>query len=857
MAFNPLQRFRRHQKAIFAGLTIICMLTFVLTSGVGSGGDFFSELQRMIGVRSTATEAARLFGKRVEMADIMRLREQRRLANQFMTASLEFALNNALGELQTAVPDLDNQIKSQLQQVLFARQLIDRGFGREYFEQQLFGFLRQLEALIEGLRAEDKKSDADKIAQLRDLLQKDLALAQRHDDIYEGVPLYFGGSTSVDGILDFMIWERLADELGIHLSLDDVGQEYKRETLGLLTGEQTANLQQALFRSGRANTPRLLAALGDEFRVRMAQAALVGYDPNAIIRAPAPVTPYELWQYYERTRTEVSVDILPVAVDPFTAQVKAPTEEELRSFFEKYKDQEYAPENEAPGFKLPQRIAIEWIAASKDAPHYRKAAENGIVGLIAEIPVDPLAALGFMYGLNEEYQRLRENFDSANWNYYRMPAWTEGDFRLSLYTYKALHRVENVTSFVALLTGDIAQCKGGLATGLSTLQAPVSLKGAATLQEAISLREVVAQEAQRSVPLVIGLFGTGTAGQPQLSAAGIFEDAAKLPQYLPLQVVQGDMIRRVESTLAQSLVTASLETFKKDLDGIKKDQTEFIKKEVQKYAWKHGLTTGIDDKYQIAEDPGLKPLEEAYLGKDRSNDFEAMPRFANLFFPQRRDQKAKLYKPEQLPPGASNDQDFIYWRTAEKPPQVPSFEEARKRVEEAWRVDQARTIAKARADKVAEQCREARGDAVRNLTDAAKQLRTQLFRLDAVARLKTSPMARAGFGSQPEPYKVPEDKIRYARNDFVDKVVDNLTQKGDVIVLTDQPIRHYYVVALVQREPPSMKEFRQAALLKRLGQEQRKKYREEIRDSLRRQAGFWVNEEYRRDLDDRRSDLTF
>jgi hypothetical protein len=861
MAFNPLNRFRRHQKAIFAGLTIVCMFTFVLTSGVGSGGDFLSEVARMFGVRSTANEAARLFGKRVEMPEILRLREQRRLANQFMSASLDVALNSALGDLQKSVPDLANQIKSQLQSVLFARQLIGQGgFGRQYYQQQLFGLLNQLEGIIERLRAEKKTGDADKIVQLRDLLQKDLVLAQQHDDLYEGAPLYFGGSTSEEGILDFMIWKRQADELGIYLSMEDVGREYNRETLGLLTREQQSSIQQFVFRSGRANTPGLLAALGDEFRVRLAQAALVGYDPNGIIKTPAPVPPYELWQYYVRERTEVSVDVLPVAVEPFMADVKAPTQQELESFFEQYKDQEYAPDKETPGFKLPQRVAIEWIEASKDAPRYRKAAESSVLGLIAEIPADPLAAIAFFYGLDQDYQRLRsgENFDSANWNYYRLPARTEGDFRLAFYTYKALHRPEVLASFLGRLVGDVAQSTCGLAKEVSTLQAALSLEGTATLKEAAPLREVIAQEANGSVPLAMSLFGTGTAGQPCLSAAAILDDAAHLTQYLPFAVVQGDMIQKMEGSLAESLVAASLDTFKRDLDALKKDQPEFIKKEIQKYDWKHGSTTGLEDNYRIAEDPGLKPLEEAYLSNDRSNDFHEKQRFASIFFQQRRDQKPKLYKPEELPPrDPRGPQKFVFWRTAEKPPQVPTFKEVQKQVAEAWRLEQARTLARGRADKIAEQCREAKGDAIRNMTDAGKQLHIQPFRLDAVARLKASPMARAGFGSQYEPYKVPEDKIRYPRSDFVDKILDDLTQKGDVIVLTDQPVRHYYVVALSQRDPPSMKEFRQAALLERLAQEQRRKYREQVRDSLRQQAGFWINEENRKDLDDRRSDSTF
>ena len=35
MAFNPFHQFRRYNKVIFAILAIICMFTFVLSSGMG------------------------------------------------------------------------------------------------------------------------------------------------------------------------------------------------------------------------------------------------------------------------------------------------------------------------------------------------------------------------------------------------------------------------------------------------------------------------------------------------------------------------------------------------------------------------------------------------------------------------------------------------------------------------------------------------------------------------------------------------------------------------------------------------------------------------------------------------------
>ena len=43
MAFNPFHHFRRYSKVVFAILAIICMLTFVMSSGMGRG-DFFQQM---------------------------------------------------------------------------------------------------------------------------------------------------------------------------------------------------------------------------------------------------------------------------------------------------------------------------------------------------------------------------------------------------------------------------------------------------------------------------------------------------------------------------------------------------------------------------------------------------------------------------------------------------------------------------------------------------------------------------------------------------------------------------------------------------------------------------------------------
>src|SRR2546429_403645 len=99
MAFNPFHGFRKHQKAVFSGLTIICILPFVLSSGVSgltrdAGGDFFSEMTSWFGGRGRTTGVAKLYAGRVEQAQITLLRAQRRTADSYMTSAIVHAHNN-------------------------------------------------------------------------------------------------------------------------------------------------------------------------------------------------------------------------------------------------------------------------------------------------------------------------------------------------------------------------------------------------------------------------------------------------------------------------------------------------------------------------------------------------------------------------------------------------------------------------------------------------------------------------------------------------------------------------------------------------------------------------------------------
>src|SRR5438132_5255109 len=260
MAFNPFHAFRKHQKVVFAALTIVCMLTFVLASGVSGltggsprGGDAFTEMARWFGGRSTR-DVARLYGSTVDASAIVQLRMRRQAANSYIGNAINASHYNLLGAIVDAVgTDMPSQggggkegKEAEKQGLMFYRQLAGYPQFRPEYERRLDQYdfrLRQAEA-----SANTAKNTADAM-RMADLRAKLLALRQQFDwltlgnkdDLYSGANLYFGASTSVEGLLDFMIWLHEADRLGIQLSPDDTKQAIAAETLNALSDGNDQN----------------------------------------------------------------------------------------------------------------------------------------------------------------------------------------------------------------------------------------------------------------------------------------------------------------------------------------------------------------------------------------------------------------------------------------------------------------------------------------------------------------------------------------------------------------------------------------------------------------------------------------
>jgi len=107
MAFNPFHAFRKHQKVLFAILTIICMIVFVFQFG---GADPFQRLLVWLGAsRGRGQLVATIYGHKVYEADLDRLRQDRETANNFVMGNVFFHLREAMNAVQKQTERADPQ----------------------------------------------------------------------------------------------------------------------------------------------------------------------------------------------------------------------------------------------------------------------------------------------------------------------------------------------------------------------------------------------------------------------------------------------------------------------------------------------------------------------------------------------------------------------------------------------------------------------------------------------------------------------------------------------------------------------------------------------------------------------------
>jgi hypothetical protein len=849
MAFNPFHRFRKHQKVFFAALTIVCMFVFVLQFGTGDA------IQRMLAWfgsgRGRGTLVATLYGKKVYEADLEEVLARRKLANNFLYAAAFQGHAEFMGSLmKRAQDDKDNTLSPNIKDVAqrFQQRQMFMQFGirspESYQEVK-----RDLVLLRNLLALPDMDKKPEEVRTLENLAAA-LGFQAWHLSPEAG-DFYFGGSRKPEDLLDFLVWKHQADKLGITLTEADVQKEVvraaaDRDVFGGKSFADALLVEQYLHQSstGRSLRPAdLVSALTDELRASMAQEAILGQpsggrawrDVFGVFTSPAVATPDEYLNYYRSVRTTLKAALLPVAVEKFVPQVKgSPPEEELVNLYEKYKDQEPAPDRVEPGFKEPRKVRIQYVVGSTDDEYYKAEAKkqaqllgvfsdpqrvallsvgSGALSSHAFAAAGP-AALATHVGFPLAFDPVRREYES-----YLSQEQFLVDFRKVGVGFDLQDRS-------ALPLAALGQAIAASSSRMGPVMVPFAVGVTIRLHERATVQAFAAS--------VLG----GATKSPWSALALAYPS---LHTRQPFDVIKPKLLEKFEKNLATQLLRDNLDTVKKELAKLKNrpeaEVKQYLDKAVKDYHLRLHTTGEPRTQYTLAADPALKAIKDAYAKLVGSTYKDT--NFVTMLLGGARG----TYDAHDLP---ADNETFLYWRSEDQAAKVKSFEAVRDQVAEAWRFRQARALALRKAEAInAELKGKSEAEALQILRDQAKKEKLDdVIELDNVAQL-VEPERQAMITPTPvyRPYQPPEDKIAYPRPDFVKELL-TLTKPGESKVLRDRPVAHFYVAVLQDRSVPSLQQFYKVAqrsgdenpIWGDLMNEQRRNYKQMLLSQLRTEA---------------------
>jgi hypothetical protein len=633
-------------------------------------------------------------------------------------------------------------------------------------------------------------------------------------------------------------------------------------------------LMQAVGNEFRARV--VLAALqgqtmSDALKARSSQAIQqVGADSqdrSLSTAFPAGVTPYEFFEFYKDRCSEHTFSAIEVPASAFVTKVEgAPSVKERVELFNKYRGELPDPASDKPGFKDPRKVAVSFVTLDATAKRItdgqaKIAAGNLILALSAGAMTPPGGAIpALLQAVHPELAATMPVRDAvtSRVEQARRP-YNFGDQFLFQPRDTSVYRPEPIAALVA-----------GFAGYPSIAATPVPYVLATRYMEIEELRHRIPFDLQAWLmpfnPVPTNAFGYPAYALPHLpkppaeslySATVIAEqkknDRRKLFE---------EDVEQFENKLRE--ITRDLSPFAAMLGG-KKDDKETKEKavkakaEAQKYIaeWlaERGLTAqgtkAPQSATDLSKDPALKTLNDLALPEpDGTNSFaEKVFATFNLGEQMRRQMpdipQMSAFSTDWFPRkplGEDIDKPaHLFWLTADVPAtQYSSLKAANEalaqeslssfngllfrfdpdrmtdRVDKAWRLEKARALARAEADKLTEKVKEIGKRAAANPVGVEKELRDlvaaqnyRVINLDGMAKLKFEHMptqAQVGYG----PTKIDKLKVMYPSADFVDKLLEVRNQApGAVTVVPDAPRTHYYVACLVSSTPKTVEQFRE------------------------------------------------
>lgn len=161
-----------------------------------------------------------------------------------------------------------------------------------------------------------------------------------------------------------LVWKQLmfvekAKGMGIVVTTQEIEDGLQRLAFQIFGASENINrtsLIQFLCSNFRLNPEQIMRTLRE---------ALLVEKLESMIRMSVKLTTDEAWQRYSLENEQARLKVLTLKAKDFIDSVVI-TEDEIRAFYEKYKNDEYHEDSGKPGYKLPERVKLECLVARYD-----------------------------------------------------------------------------------------------------------------------------------------------------------------------------------------------------------------------------------------------------------------------------------------------------------------------------------------------------------------------------------------------------------------------------------------------------------------------------------------------------------
>lgn len=622
-----------------------------------------------------------------------------------------------------------------------------------------------------------------------------------------------------EAAIETLILSKKAQQMGMVVSDQAINDMLKDLTADSIDSGTLQSIIANLQQGRRVSVGRLFEAL----RTEMLASKLA----QLFAQSLADIPPAQKFEYYSRLNRRAKAEILPLAVVDFTSQVPNPPEEKLEKFFNEHKNALPDPASPTPGFKEPRRAAFQYFKA--DFAQFKDAAKPTITDaeiaeyyeknkaqfLKVDLPSGPADDAKPEEGKSEEEAKSDDSkpAEDAKPEAGDKPSESPAPDAAPETPAPDAKPAEEKPSEEKPAEGTPAPEENKQSSRTSGAFRLVSAKAddPAPAAEAPAAADAPAAEppADAKTPAADPASASPPAETPATDAPANdaaekpAEEAPKAAEYEPLEKVS-DQIR---DTLAGQKAVKQIGEIFDDLSAKMKRHAE----ELDNY-------DTLKEKDKTAQPP--KPFPFAELAKEKKIEAREMALSTaaeaaaedlgkvHRFVQDRRSQFGFRSEPftdfafsDSLPVYRSQiveDNDgnaYLFWKTEEKASYVPKFADVHDKVLAAWKMIEARPLARKRAEELAVQAK------------AAGKPLAEVFKGDE----KLKPIEAGWFswlttGNVPQdpqssrPRITPIEGVEYIGNAFMETVFG--LEAGGLGVTANYPEDTVYVVRLAEYERP-------------------------------------------------------